>query len=52
MCMRADVEKNAFLEFFPLKFRNQPIVLADESKLEDNFPQVNLNSAFAQNNEI
>ena len=39
MCIRIDVEKNAFLEFFPLNLETNPIVLTDESNPEDNLPQ-------------
>ena len=39
MCIRIDVEKNAFLGFFPLNLETNPVVLTDESNPEDNLPQ-------------
>ena len=39
MCIKSDDEKNAFLKFFPLNLETNPIVLTDESNLEDDLPQ-------------
>ena len=39
MCIRTDVEKNAFLGLFPLNLETNPIVLTDESNPDDNLPQ-------------
>ena len=39
MCIKIDVEKNAFLEYFPLNLETNPIVLTDQSNPEDNLPQ-------------
>ena len=39
MCIKIDVEKNAFLEYFPLNLKTNPIVLTDQSNPEDNLPQ-------------
>ena len=39
MGIKIDVEKNAFLEFFPLNLETNPIVLTDESNPEDNLRQ-------------
>ena len=38
MCIKIDVEKNAFLDFFQLNFETNPIVFTDESNPEDNLP--------------
>ena len=36
---KTDVEKNTFLEFFPLNLETNPNVLTDESNPDDSLPQ-------------
>ena len=42
MCIKIDVEQNAFLKFFPLNLETNRIVLTDESNPEDNLPPVKI----------
>ena len=39
MCIKTDIENNEFLEILPLHLETNPIILTDESNLQDNLPQ-------------